>query len=264
MRRRRFLIFTLTNTDRRRMRLRKRVEKLVAAARGSVLSGDRGAALQALREAVRLDGNGGLVLQAILEIERTLAEEGPPAPPRADGPGTPGERKDSMAPDDRLEGLFASSDRAFDKGDQATAMNLLKKARKLAPDDPGVAGRIELLKPRIKSSNIVSIACRELEKGNVSRAVELSREAFDLMPDAAGLDDLLDRIERIAGPGEEGSAAADGNGDDAPDYIREIRTLVQENALEEAAARAAAAYAAHPDDELLAQFVKKFRKLGLP
>jgi tetratricopeptide (TPR) repeat protein len=245
------------------MRLRKRVEKLVTDAREKLLLGDRAAALDDMREAVRLDGNRGLVIQVILELERGLEEElSPGTGPGEALDGSVDERKDSMSSDDRLDGLFTASDKAYDRGDQASAMNLLKKARKLAPDSPEVAERLELLKKRIKSSNIVGIAFRELEKGNAVRAVELSREAFDLMPEATGLDDLLARLESVAGTNGEAPAEDRGNAVDVPGYITEIRSLVQGNSLEEAAARALAAYGEHPDDPLLVAFVDKFRRLG--
>lgn len=238
------------------------MEKLVASAREKLLRGDREAALGAMREAVRLDGDHGLVIQVILELERGLEDMAAPVQGTPEGFDRSDERKPSMPSDDRLDDLFAASDKAFDRGDQATAMNLLKKARKLAPENPEVTGRLELLKRRIKSSNIVGIALRELEKGNLARAVELSREAFDLMPDSAGLDALLDRLEEQAGNGPKERETDRGNGDDAPDYIRDIRTLVQANDLEEAAARALAAFAEHPDDQLLDSFLTKFRRLG--
>jgi len=245
------------------MRLRKRVEKLVTVAREKLLLGDRDGALEDMREAVRLDGNRGLVIQVILELERGLEEELPPDTGPAEAlDGSDDERKDSMPSDDRLDGLFTASDKACDRGDQAAAMNLLKKAKKLAPDSPEVAERLELLKKRIKSSNIVSIACRELDKGNAVRAVELSREAFDLLPEAAGLDDLLARLESLAVTNGEAPAGDRGKAVDVPLYITEIRTLVQGNSLEEAAARAMAAYAEHPDDPLLVTFVDKFTRLG--
>jgi tetratricopeptide (TPR) repeat protein len=245
------------------MRLRKRVEKLVTVAREKLLLGDREAALDDMREAVRLDGNRGLVIQVILELERGLEEELPPDTGPAEAfYGSDDERKDSMPSEDRLDGLFAASDKAYDRGDQAAAMNLLKKARKLAPDSPEVAERLELLKKRIKSSNIVSIACKELEKGNHVRAVELSREAFDLLPEATGLDALLERLESLPATNGDSSREDRGPAVEVPLYITEIRTLVQNNSLEEAAARAMAAYGEHPDDPLLEAFVVKFTRLG--
>jgi len=246
------------------MRLRKRVDRLVLAARERLLAGDREGALQEMRSAVKLDGNRGLIIQSILDIERRL-ETG--ELPESDIDQTQDEpiseeRNTSMASDDRLERLFAASDKAYDHGDQAKAMNFLKKARKLAPESPEVEERLDLLKKRIKSSNMVCIAQRELEKGNKARAIELSRQAFELLPEATGLDELLAALEEGEGPSGETTAGIMLD-EEVPEYISVIRALIQDNSLEAAAARASAELENNPEDELLVQFVQRFTKLGL-
>jgi len=249
------------------MRLRKRVARLVESAKSELDTGSRSAALELMKEAVRFDGNKGLVIQAMLAIERKGATATPSVPDEKETGGTaiPRERKDSMASQDRLTELFASSDSAYEQGDQAGAINFLKQARKLAPDSKDAAMRMALLRRRIKSANLVRIGRRELEKGNPAKAVTIAREAFDLLPQADGLKELLNELELTGGPEEINTAYPSEPGEDqsAPGYIVEIRELVQENELEEAASKAQAMLESHPHDELLLRFVEKFRKLGL-
>jgi len=125
--------------------------------------------------------------------------------------------------------------------------------------------RMALLRRRIKSANLVRIGRRELENGNPEKAVTIAREAFDLLPQAEGLKELLSELELTSGP--EGIQAEDPSeskeNPSAPGYIVDIRELVQENELEKAALKAQAMLESHPHDELLLRFVEKFRKLGL-
>ncbi len=249
------------------MRLKKRVARLVENAKSELDAGSRNTALDLMKEAVRFDGNKGLVIQAILAIERTRTPATPSAPEEEISVGitTRRERNDSMASQDRLTELFASSDSAYEQGDQAGAINFLKQARKLAPDSKDATMRMALLRRRIKSANLVRIGRRELENGNPEKAVIIAREAFDLLPQAEGLKELLNEIESTGGL--EGNHSADTSEPeqtpDAPGYIVEIRELVQENELEKAASRAQSMLESHPADELLLRFVEKFRKMGL-
>lgn len=248
------------------MRLRKRVTRLVESAKSELDSGSRSAALELIKEAVRFDGNRGLVIEAILAIERM----GAAAPPDAGIEVRPGvsaatrERKGSMASEDRLTELFASSESAYEQGDQAGAMNFLKQARTLAPDNRDVAMRMALLRRRIKSANLIRIARRELEGGLPEKAIVMARKAFELLPQADGLAELLDELESPDSAPVDTAMEEDSDPDaDTPVYISEIRALVQENELEKAAIRAAECLEAHPGDELLVRFVERFSKLGL-
>ncbi len=251
---------------------RDRIADLVERACATLLEGRREEALDLLREAVEIDGGRDYVTDAVTSLDRDCRDG---SRERVREQRSAGERKVPMASQEKLSELFTSSEAAYASGDQARAMAALRKARQIAPGDQEVARRIVLLKKRIKSSNLVRIARRELDEGNPEKAVELARRAFDLMPDTDGLGELLDCLEE---PEPTGGSAGDAParmepataGDetpaeagDVPLYITRIRSLVQDNALEEAAELSREAYRDHPEDELLQQFVQKFSKLGL-
>lgn len=269
----------------------KIIASLVRKAKKKLYQGKRDEALDLMRKAVEIDDNNGVLIQVIKVIgkkklktdyqEETTPEMEPePEPkPEPEPEVTPvpepepaadmnNERTPSMASEDRLFKLFEASDMEYEKGHQQKAVAYLKKARQLAPDDPEVLNRIDLLKTRIKSANLVQIARQKLESGETVKALVLAREAFNIHPLAAGLDRLLEDLESSSTPRAaepeltprktEGSTVTS-----AEKYISRIRQLVQDNSLEEAAELAEKAHGIHPDDALLSEFMDNFKKLGL-
>jgi tetratricopeptide (TPR) repeat protein len=296
----------------------KVIASLVRKAKKKLIQGKRDEALDLMRKAVNIDDNSGVLVQVIKVIGRKQAktadqmedvneqpvQQGPerepqaeetvqeeplqeetriePEPEDSDSKVEEPERTTSMTVGDQLQKLFQASDTEYERGHQQKAIAYLKKARKLAPEDAEVTNRIQLLKTRIKSANLVMIARKKLQAGEAAKAVVLAREAFNMLPDATGLDDLLDDIQNYSpetGAEDELEMEdvvidddvdldvpdeADAQDDDsAQSFITEIRHMVQSNSLEAAAQLAEKAFAIHPEDELLEEFVDNFRKLGL-
>jgi tetratricopeptide (TPR) repeat protein len=176
------------------------------------------------------------------------------------------ERMPSMPSEDQLNKLFEASDREYDNGNQQKAIAYLKRAGKLDPSNPEIRLKIDLLKIKIKSANLVQIARKRLALGEATRAVALARQAFDLNPDSAGLDDLLSKLEDlpdVSSSTPEVSEPRETRSGASAEYIARIRQLVQDNALEKAASVAAEAFIFFPDDDLIVEFVGNFKKLGL-
>ena len=176
------------------------------------------------------------------------------------------ERKASMSSEDQLTKLFEASDREYDNGHQQKAIAYLKRARKLDPDNPEVRSRIDLLKTKIKSANLIQIARKRLALGETNRAITLARQAFNMKPDSKGLDELLSDLENLSKINSSTSEASDSRETQSSasgEYIMRIRQLVQDNSLEEAASVAEEAFNIFPDDKLVVEFVDNFKKLGL-
>ena len=176
------------------------------------------------------------------------------------------ERIPSMPSEDQLTKLFEASDREYDNGNHQKAIAYLKRARKLNSDNPEVQSRIDILKTKIKSSNLIQIARKRLALGETSRAISLVRQAFNMRPDSAGLDELLSDLENTSetsSPTSEVSDSKETQSSASDEYISRIRQLVQNNSLEEAAMVAEEAFAIFPDDKLVVEFVDNFKKLGL-
>ena len=172
----------------------------------------------------------------------------------------------SMASEDKLTELFEASDREYDIGNQQRAISYLKKAKKLDPDNSETLLRMNILKTKIKSANLVQIARKKLESGDAARAVVLARQAFNMRPDSANLDELLSDLENYSGTSSsipEDSYSEDDDSIPSGEYITVIRELVQDNSLEEAASVAKKAFELFPDDVLVLEFVDNFKKLGL-
>ncbi|MFO8184113.1 MAG: hypothetical protein R6U39_08075 [Candidatus Aegiribacteria sp.] len=265
----------------------KIIASLVRKSKKKLIQGKRDEALDLMRKAVEIDDNNGVLVQVIKVIgkkklktdyrEETVPETEPEPEPEMTPEPEPEpaadmnhERTSSMASEDRLFKLFEASDMEYENGHQQKAVAYLKKARQLAPDDPEVQSRIDLLRARIKSANLVQIARKKFESGETVKALVLAREAFDILPLATGLDRLLEDLEEGSGTHEApaepepipqkpaGSAV-----DSAGEYISRIRQLVQDNSLEKAAELAEKAHGIHPDDALLSEFMDNFKKLGL-
>lgn len=176
------------------------------------------------------------------------------------------ERMPSMPPEDQLTKLFEASDREYGSGNQQKAIAYLKRARKLDPDNPEVGSRIEILKTNIKSANLIKRAGKRLALGETAEAIALARQAFDLKPDSAGLDELISDLESMpvaTSSTDEVTYSKVKVSGTSDEYISRIRQLVQDNSLEKAATIAKEALQSFPDDGLIVEFVENFKKLGL-
>lgn len=197
--------------------------------------------------------------------EAWLVEQPEPEPaPEAKAVENNQERNKLMASEDQLTKLFEASDREYDNGHQQKAIAYLKRALKFYPDNPEVQLRIDLLKTKIKSDNLVQIARKRFALGEVARAVVLARQAFSMRPDTTGLEELLADLESSPGVSSPTSAVSEEAQSSASgEYIARIRQLVQDNFLEEAASVAEQAFDLFPDESLVLEFVDNFKKLGL-
>lgn len=279
----------------------KVIASLVRKAKKKLYQGKREEALDLMRKAVNVDDNNGVLVQVVKAIGRkkphedlaVQSEEEPaPAEGSAEEPAASPtednteeaknqERTASMASDEKLEELFEASDREYMNGHQQKAVAYLKKAKKLAPDSARVKSRIELLKKKIKSANMVKIALKKLQAGEEKKALGLARQAFELFPEATGLHQLLTELEEASSRSpepeeiddldieldydeievEEPQPAEDTGSSEG--IINRIRELVQENSLMEAADLAQKGRRTYPRDRKIAEFVENFKKLGL-
>ncbi len=255
----------------------KFITRLVRKAKKELDSNNRTEALELMKKAVSIDDNNGLVIQAIQSINQKetamtmsweLYEEPffdePDEQPQA--PVEEIERKISMTKGDQLAKLFEASDKAFGEGHQAKAIAYLKKAKKLEPDNFEVEKRLDSLKIKMKATNLISLSRRDLKAGNLPEAVRFAHQAFEMMPGVNGLRELLEDLEKVDSNASSASESTNENitraVSDKP-YIAIIRALVQDNSLEDAAYVALKSYEDNKDDELLLQFIKNFKKLGL-
>ncbi len=254
----------------------KVIASLVRKAKNKLHQGKREEALEFMKKAVNIDDNNGVLVQVIQVIGRKKNPTEPAEEPQniPEDPVTPVEVKSepnteieedinqegntAMVSDDQLNKLFEASEREYDNGHQQKAIAYLKKAKKIAPENPEVQIRIDLLKSNIKSLNLIKIARKKLNSGEFARAVELTRELFSMRPDIEGLDELLSEIESHSG-----TSVSSGSGDSGMEYITRIRELVQDNLLEDAASIAQKAFDIYPDNALITEFVDNFKKLGL-
>jgi len=291
----------LREADFPEVKLKKNVKviaSLVRKAKKKLHQGKRDEALSLMSKAVEIDDNNGVLVQVIQVIgkkkpETRLQDEPPAAEVEAfdeepeepdvftfdDEPMEPEpepepqpeeapeennhERNSSMASEDQINKLFDASDREFENGHQQKAIAYLKRAGKINPDNPEVQFRIEQLKTKIKAANLLRIAGKKLSTGDTPSAVVLARQAFDMMPDIAGLDEVLLKIESSSKAAYAPAAESDPVDTEAEPCITQVREMVQENSLEEAAWFAEQSLERHPGSELLAEFVENFRKLGL-
>ncbi len=204
------------------------------------------------------------VLEEAWIVEEEQPREKPE--PEAEAMENNQERIPSMPPEDQLTKLFEASDREYDNGNQQKAIAYLKRARKLDPGNPEVGSRIDILKTKIKSANLIRIAGKRLALGETARAITLARQAFDLRPDSAGLDELLSDLESMpvtTSPAAQVADSRETRPGASDEYISQIRQLVQDNALERAASIAEDALHIFPGDNLVVEFVENFKKLGL-
>lgn len=257
----------------------KIISRIVRKSKTELDQGRRAEALELMKKALSMDETSGLVVQVIQAIGRkeakaqqakadeTTEEDAQDAPDEhTQNEIKEEERKSPMTSEDNLSKLFDASDSAFEIGDQAKAVAYLKKARRLDPNNPEIDERVNTLKLKIKSLSIVTIARKKFQAGDIKGAVASARQAFNMMPQALGLTELVKDLEiqeQVASSAVETDSTPPAEIESDSTYIKEIRRLVQDNSLEKAADLAWRSHLNNTDDRLLSEFVNKFRKLGL-
>ncbi len=180
-----------------------------------------------------------------------------------------------------LESIIGKADSALESGDEALAMECLRQAKEAYPDDPAVRSRTLHLQRRIKAGNLVRAGRRKLAAGSHGEALAAAVEAFGLVPDIPGLDELVEGLEKAGAGAPPPSPAVRATGSDtqaaptrkthagrargsgADDFVRRVREQIQLSSFPRAAEIALEGLEMHPGHELLETFVEKFRKMGL-
>ena len=210
------------------------------------------------------------------KVREQKTEETRPARPAPPEPKAP-EKKQETPLEEKILALFQSSEKALAAGDESGALNCLKQARDLAPEDPEVKSRIKSLQRKLKAENLVHVGVRKLSEKAYPEAYAAAREAFDLWPLAPGLADLVAGLEKAGGVEASSTKAVEHRAAepakphvrravDAPpsdEYVRRVREQIQLSAFPAAAGIAAEGLEIYPDHELLMTFVQKFQKMGL-
>jgi tetratricopeptide (TPR) repeat protein len=170
--------------------------------------------------------------------------------------------RDAKAKKKLLEEIFALSESALKAGDDTGALECLKRAEVLSPENPEVQERMSGLRKLLKAKIMIKTGYSRLAEENFTEAVKSARKAFDLAPDADGLEEFITEIETCSREAsEDESITADY--DDAEVWVSRIRSRIQEGAFPLAAELAAKASSIYPDHELIRTFVERFTKMKL-
>jgi len=161
-----------------------------------------------------------------------------------------------------IKEIFAISDSALIAGDETGALECLKRAKVLSPDNPEVKKRMDALRRTLKARVMIKTGCDLVAKGKLAEAVKSARKAFNLVPGLNGLRELISDIEDFASR-ESPSKKAASDYEDAEVWVSRIRSRIQEGAFPLAAELAAEACAIYPDHELIRTFVDRFTKMKL-
>ncbi len=182
---------------------------------------------------------------------------------RRDSPKASSPTKDEESSQKRLiKEIFAISDSALIAGDETGALECLKRAKVLSPDNPEVKKRMDALRRTLKARVMIKTGCDLVAKGKLAEAVKSARKAFNLVPGLNGLRELISDIEDFASR-ESPSKKNASDYEDAEVWVSRIRSRIQEGAFPLAAELAAEACAIYPDHELIRTFVDRFTKMKL-
>ncbi|MCK5784995.1 MAG: hypothetical protein KAH54_00405 [Candidatus Sabulitectum sp.] len=252
--------------------MKNRVKTHLIQAKQYAADGNRNHALDSIRKALAVDPGEILITEVLISMERT----GTGSDIQEDI-GTPDtsvqrrentiERNNTADMDAKLEKLFNLSDEALSSGNNAKALAYLKKALKLFPEASEAEKRLQKLKNRIRAGNLVKIGLKKVSSGDIEKAISASRKAFDLLPAAEGLKELLSSIEAASEPAsgeeEEKEAGLEEETDSGAQlWADRIRTAVKDDKFEEAGEMVAEAVKKHPGDTLLDSFYSKLKRLG--
>jgi len=176
------------------------------------------------------------------------------------------EKEGPMASTEQLQTLLDTTAEAMRSGDDARAVKALKQARAMAPEDERVLELTERYKASRKARKAITLSRKALADGSPRKATAYARKAFQLYPDAPGLDELLEEIESSGGGSrapKKTSKTSPQSGGEADTYVQKIREKIQISSFPEAAKLTQEAIAKYPDNELLRTFDEKFKKMGL-
>jgi tetratricopeptide (TPR) repeat protein len=162
-----------------------------------------------------------------------------------------------------IEEIFALSESALKAGDDTGALECLKRAEVLSPENPEVQERMAYLRKSLKAKIMIKTGYSRLAEENFVEAVTSARKAFDLSPDVDGLEAFITEIEACSRDSEEEESPSSAEYDDAEVWVSRIRSRIQEGAFPLAAELAARASAIYPDHELIRTFVERFTKMKL-
>jgi len=177
-------------------------------------------------------------------------------------PAASSPRKDEGSSQNLIREIFAISDSALKAGDETGALECLKRAEVLSPDNPEVKKKMTALRRTLKARVMVKTGCNQVAKGRLADAVKSARKAFDLVPGLNGLRELISDIEDFASREFPGKKATS-DYEDAEVWVSRIRSRIQEGAFPLAAELAAEACAIYPDHKLIRTFVDRFTKMKL-
>ncbi|MFO7949036.1 MAG: hypothetical protein R6U36_01560 [Candidatus Fermentibacteraceae bacterium] len=176
------------------------------------------------------------------------------------------EKEGPMASTEQLQALLDTTAEAMRSGDDSRAVKALKQARAMAPEDERVLELTERYRSSRKARKAIALSRKGLADGSPRKATAYARKAFQLDPDAPGLDELLEEIESSTGgkrAPKKTSKTPTQSGGEADTYVQKIREKIQISSFPEAAKLTKEAIARYPDNELLRTFDEKFKKMGL-
>ncbi|PIE51321.1 hypothetical protein CSA37_12280 [Candidatus Fermentibacteria bacterium] len=248
---------------------KSKVAYLISQAREYAETGQRDEALEMIREALREDPGEITITEVILSMERNENYR------TSSGVAvTSIERNRKGTMDPKLLKAFKLSDEAYSNGNEAKALAYLRKAASLFPESTEAESKLAEMKTRIQATNLVAIGIKKLDEGDFAKAAAASKKAFELMPDAPGLDNLRARIEKgscepesiqktAAEPaGENPNDSGNAHSAEAMLWVDRIRAAVKEDRFEDAGKMVAEAVENHPGNPLLNSFYTKLKRLG--
>lgn len=253
--------------------MKNRVKVHLLQARQHAAEGNRDQALDSIRKALTVDPGEILITEVLISMERAdnshnQHEDNLPSDTAAQR--STAERNNTANMDSKHEKTFSLPDEELACENTARTLAYLNKAAQLFPEEPEANRKPQQLKDKIKAGNLVKIGLKKLSEGDTAKAIAASRKAFDLLPDASGLEELLSRIEKEASLKPKGKAGIPGGkpeeeltpGSEALLWADRIRTAVKDDYFEEAGKMVAEAVKRHPDDTLLNSFYSKLKRLG--
>ena len=269
-----------------------KIKNCLIRAKKHASQGNRNAAIDCIKEALSIDPGEMLITEVLLSLEREHNKPSVTDKPEKNNnieQQSTIERISSQPMDAKLEKIFLLSDKAREVGDDVKAIAYLKKARKLYPDNSDVEEKLQALKTLVGASNLVLIGLKALDNDNISKAINASRKAFNLDPNANQLQELISRLEDLSSEETEmpkpeiklepkpkpkpkpkkidKTIEKTEIDEDSPEgeallWADRVRRAVQDDEFEEAGKMVADAIAKFPQDELLNSFYSKLKRLG--
>lgn len=176
----------------------ERLNQLIRAARRKIQSGKREEALHDFKTALELDPDNKEINAEISTLEREIAAMKAFRRSRSRRGTAPDSSPTATSPESFVQQCLERSRTALEEGNEVRSLQELERAQRQEPDNREVRRQIKLVKRTIKVNNLIDLAYRKINNGDLIGAFEHAQKIFIFWPGSPDLENLISELEKLS------------------------------------------------------------------